>query len=91
MLKSNAKFSVLIVESRPTYLPELNKENEEYQEFLAWKQGMDLKDSCTGINDETNLLGSRGLVFQNLSNYNIVMVSGQANDANNVLDSLGGL
>jgi hypothetical protein len=30
-------------------------------------------------------------VFHNLSNCNIVMVSGQANDAGKVLNSLGGL
>jgi hypothetical protein len=37
------------------------------------------------------LLRSRGLVFQNLSNCNIVIVSGQVDDAGKVLNSLGGL
>jgi hypothetical protein len=67
-----------LCQSRPTYRPELNKENEEYEEFLVWKRGMDLKsmsgdlkDSSAGINDGSNLLHSRGLVFQNLSNCNI--------------------
>jgi hypothetical protein len=51
----------------------------------------DLNDSSVGVNDARNFLRSRGLVFHNLSNCNIVMVSGQANDAGKVLNSLGGL
>ena len=62
------------------------------------KQGMglksmsaNLKDLNTGVDDGSNLLHSYGLVFQNLSNCNIVMVSRQVNNVCKVLHSLGGL
>jgi hypothetical protein len=74
-----------------------NKENK-YEQFVAWKREMKLKgtsedpkDASEDLKDGSSLLRSRGLVFQNVSNCNIVMVLGQIDDAGRVLKSLGRL
>jgi hypothetical protein len=51
----------------------------------------DLKDASEDLKEGNSLLRSQGLLFQNLSNCNIVMVSGQVDDVGRVLKSLGGL
>jgi hypothetical protein len=73
---------------QPSSNRESNKENEEYEQFLAWKHGVVTKGSSI---DPKDLL-CHGHVFQNLSNCNIVMVSGQGNDSSvsKILDSIGG-
>ena len=46
--------------------------------------------NTSGIIDGSNLLESHGLVFQDLFNCNIVMLSSQRTDPNKVMASLGG-